>query len=98
MIITIDGGSATGKTTVATALSERFEIPLLESGSLYRALVFKALQEKISIEDTESVKAFVSKADLKMSLLHRKWLLLVNDDLIKPEDLRQLDVTIQLPP
>lgn len=42
MIITIDGPTGVGKSTVSKRLSEKLGILYLESGSLYRALAYKA--------------------------------------------------------
>lgn len=39
-IVTIDGGAATGKTTIARALADRLHISYLSSGMLYRRIAF----------------------------------------------------------
>ena len=38
MIIAIDGPAASGKGTLATRLAKSFELPLLDTGLLYRAV------------------------------------------------------------
>lgn len=38
MIIAVDGPTASGKGTIAAALAERFGLPLLDTGLLYRAV------------------------------------------------------------
>lgn len=43
MIITIDGPSGVGKSTITTLLSQKLGIVKLESGALYRALAYKAI-------------------------------------------------------
>jgi len=45
MIITIDGPSGVGKSTMTTLLSQKLGIVKLESGALYRALAYKALSQ-----------------------------------------------------
>lgn len=55
MIITIDGTSASGKTTVARELAQRLGFALLRTGAMYRALAYAAhhagLNEKATCED-----------------------------------------------
>lgn len=53
-IITIDGPSGVGKTTVAQLVSDRTDLPLLASGRLYRALAWVLQQESISDDATVS--------------------------------------------
>jgi cytidylate kinase len=44
-ITTIDGGAATGKSTLARDLAQVLEIPHLDTGGLYRAVTWMALNE-----------------------------------------------------
>src|SRR3989338_2746551 len=47
MIITIDGPSGVGKSTVCKVISEKLNILYVESGALYRAIALKAYQLRI---------------------------------------------------
>ena len=49
LIITIDGPVAAGKTTAARLLSERLGYRHIDSGSMYRALAWKAMQAGIDL-------------------------------------------------
>lgn len=93
MLITIDGGSASGKSTLAREISERFEIPLLESGSLYRSLTLKALEAGVSFADSKQIESFVASLSLSMKLMNRHWILVVNGSEINPKKLRTVEVT-----
>lgn len=93
MIITIDGGSASGKTTIARELSKRFEIPLLESGHLYRAITHRILLAGISPEDVKAVEKFVTPLSLEAKEEALEWRLLINGTQDDPKDLRRLEVT-----
>lgn len=62
MIITIDGPSASGKSTLARLLAQEFNCYYLYSGLLYRALAYAALQYQIDIEHiTESQGVLLMK-------------------------------------
>jgi cytidylate kinase len=51
MIITIDGPSGTGKSSVAKALAQKLQISFFDTGALYRSLAWWASQEAIAYED-----------------------------------------------
>ncbi|MCS7057714.1 MAG: (d)CMP kinase [Meiothermus sp.] len=52
-IITIDGPSASGKTSVARRVAERLGIPYVSSGLLYRAVALLGLRKGASPEEIE---------------------------------------------
>lgn len=45
MIIAIDGPSGAGKSTVAKAVAKKLGFSCLDTGAMYRAVAWKALQE-----------------------------------------------------
>lgn len=51
MIIAIDGPAASGKSTVAKAVAARLGIRHLDTGAMYRALAWLALEEGIPLDD-----------------------------------------------
>jgi cytidylate kinase len=53
-IITIDGPSASGKTSVARLVAQRLGIPYISSGLLYRAVALMCLLENVSAEEIEA--------------------------------------------
>ena len=56
MIVAIDGGAASGKSSTARALSERFNLLHSDTGSYYRALTAEMLRQGASPESVDSVK------------------------------------------
>jgi len=50
MIVTIDGPAGAGKSTVARRLAERFGLRYLDTGAMYRALTWLALEDEIDLE------------------------------------------------
>ncbi len=53
--IAIDGPSASGKSTVSKRVAEELGYIFVDSGSLYRGMTWKALQEKVDVKDTAQV-------------------------------------------
>jgi len=55
MIVAIDGPAGAGKSTVARALSARLGFAYLDTGAMYRALTWLALQDGVSLDDGPSL-------------------------------------------
>ena len=51
MIVAIDGPAGAGKSTVARRLAERLGFRYLDTGAMYRALTWLALERDVSLED-----------------------------------------------
>lgn len=54
-IITIDGPSGTGKSTVSKLLAQRLGYKYLDTGALYRAVAWKIKEENGDLEDEKTV-------------------------------------------
>ena len=59
-IITIDGTSGSGKTTISKSLAKKLGFSLLDSGKLYRSAGFVYLQSKESFSDSHNIKSVIS--------------------------------------
>jgi len=55
LIVAIDGGAASGKSSTSRALSERFNFMHVDTGSFYRAVTFKLLEAGVSPDDEAAV-------------------------------------------
>ncbi|MDH3257091.1 MAG: (d)CMP kinase [Nitrospinota bacterium] len=55
MIIAIDGPAGSGKSTVAQLIASRLHFKYIETGSMYRAVAWKAQQMGIDPEDAERI-------------------------------------------
>ncbi len=56
MIITIDGPSGTGKSTIARLLAENLKFDYLDSGAMYRGLALQMLEKNIDASDFEQIE------------------------------------------
>ncbi len=67
--VTIDGPSASGKSTVAHLLAKKLGYLYLDTGAMYRALTLKALEDRIDIQDKEALSqlAEITKISLKQN-------------------------------
>ena len=63
-IITIDGPAGAGKSTVSRELAARLGYIYLDTGSLYRALAYKALREKIPVDNELAVAALCAHTEI----------------------------------
>jgi cytidylate kinase len=57
MIVAIDGPAGAGKSTVARTLAARLGFRYLDTGAMYRALTWAALEEGIDLEDGAALGA-----------------------------------------
>ncbi len=66
MIITIDGPSGTGKTTVARRVAEAIGFVYFDTGAMYRALTWLVLQRNIDVSDSKQMESLLSDFDFKI--------------------------------
>jgi cytidylate kinase len=55
MIVAIDGPAGAGKSTVARRLAERLRFRYLDTGAMYRALTWLAVERDVELEDTDEL-------------------------------------------
>lgn len=79
-IITIDGPAGAGKSTVSKALAKKLGYIYLDTGALYRALAYKALSAKISMEDTDALADICSGTKVSLINIDGKMLVLVDGE------------------
>ena len=66
MIITIDGPSGTGKTTVARDLANRLNFTYFDTGAMYRAFTWLMLERHIDISDLAAIQNCLKEFDYKI--------------------------------
>ncbi|MBA2173856.1 (d)CMP kinase [Halobacillus locisalis] len=95
MTIAIDGPAAAGKSTVAKKVAEKLSFIYVDTGAMYRALTWKALQEKISLEDESALEQLLKQSDLKLVQSDQGQRVMVNGRDVSDE-IRTNEVTNQV--
>jgi len=68
-VIAIDGPAASGKSSVARALAKRLGFCYVNSGAMYRAVTWRALQRRIAVQDPDAVAALAEEARIACELI-----------------------------
>jgi cytidylate kinase len=66
-VVAIDGPSGSGKSTVARALAGRLGLDYLDTGAMYRAIAFAALQRQLDPLDSELMAKLARDVELVTS-------------------------------
>jgi cytidylate kinase len=64
IIVAIDGGAASGKSTSSRTLSDRFNLLHVDTGSFYRAITAEMLRRGVSAADVAAVKSALADMTL----------------------------------
>ena len=64
-VIAIDGPAASGKSTAARNLARKLGIPYINTGSLYRAIAWKAIRQGVALDDESAVCAMLDKTKVR---------------------------------
>src|SRR4051812_1681130 len=67
MIIAIDGPSGAGKGTVARAVARELGYRHVDSGAMYRAVGWKALDQGIDLQDEEAVGHLAGTSSIELT-------------------------------
>ena len=67
IIIAIDGPSGAGKGTIARAVARRLGFHHVDTGAMYRALAWKALDESIDLNDEAALSALAERVGFDVS-------------------------------
>jgi cytidylate kinase len=68
MIIAVDGPAGAGKSTVAKILAKKLGFLYIDTGSMYRALTIKVLDNHIDINDIDSIVVLAEKTRIDLAV------------------------------
>jgi CMP/dCMP kinase len=66
LVVAIDGPAGSGKSTLAALLARRYGYTNIETGAMYRALAFKAIESGISLDDEKALAALADKSRIEL--------------------------------
>ena len=93
-IVAIDGPAGSGKGTLASILSERCNLVNIDTGATYRCVALKALQEGLTVEDTDKIIELSSNINIEFT--NDKRVLLDGKDVT--DEIRSKEVTTIVSP
>lgn len=62
--IAIDGPAAAGKSTVAKVIAEKLSYVYIDTGAMYRALTYKALQQQVDPENEDALLQLLQQLEI----------------------------------
>ena len=74
MIVAIDGPAGAGKSTVARALAERLGFRYLDTGAMYRALTWLAMQRGLDLSNADALARLAHEQPVMFSDDDRVWI------------------------
>jgi cytidylate kinase len=66
-VVTIDGPGASGKSTIGHLLAEQANYLFFDTGVMYRAVTWEALQRGLSIHDEDAITALAAMLDIDVA-------------------------------
>lgn len=92
MMVAIDGPASAGKSTVAKILANELGYIYCDTGAMYRALTYEAIQQKIDLEDEKALLELLKSSTISFELTEKNQKVYVNNEEVT-EAIRQPDVT-----
>ena len=78
-VIAIDGPAASGKSSVALALSQRLGFSYVNSGAMYRAVAWYVLQRNVDVHEPAAVVAAVEQSKIVCELVDKQSRIFIDD-------------------
>lgn len=92
IIVAIDGGAASGKSSTSRTLSDRFHFLHVDTGSFYRALTAELLREKVAANDLDAVRVALGQLKFGTRVTGRSAEMEINGRVVPDAEIRSADV------
>jgi cytidylate kinase len=79
LIVAIDGSAGSGKSTSAKLLASRLNYLYIDTGAMYRAITFLAIENKI-LDDEKSIISLTEESEIKLEFVDGETKVFVNDE------------------
>jgi cytidylate kinase len=66
LVIAIDGPAGSGKSTLAALLARKYNYTNIETGAMYRALAFKAIQNAVPLDDAAEMAGLARQSRIEL--------------------------------
>lgn len=87
-IVAIDGGAASGKSSTSRALSERFNLLHVDTGSFYRTLTAELIRQGVKQDDVTAIAATSAALKLETDVENRRAQMKVNGRIVPDVEIR----------
>jgi CMP/dCMP kinase len=78
LVIAIDGPSGSGKSSTARGVADRLGLAFLDTGAMYRAITWLALEEGVDLDGREAVAELLTHASLDIDMDPRRPAIVIN--------------------
>ena len=65
--IAVDGPAGAGKSTIAKLIADKLKFTYIDTGAMYRALTYKALNQKCGLKNTQCVINMVGNTEIELN-------------------------------
>ena len=77
-VVAVDGPAASGKSTVSRAAAEILGFNYVDTGAMYRSITWKALEDKVDVDDTIAVIALMHRIQISFELVNGEVRMLID--------------------
>lgn len=91
-VIAIDGPAASGKSTTAKLLAEELDCLYIDTGAMYRACALYAFENKVDLDDFNSIETMLDNIDISFKLIDKQNHLFLKDRDVT-EDIRMPEIS-----
>jgi cytidylate kinase len=78
MVVAVDGPAASGKSTVSRSAAKMLGFNYVDTGAMYRAITWKALDENIDADDTIAVIALMHRIKISFEMVDKQARMLID--------------------